>query len=379
MERDILLVGLGMLVSLTAIFSFYHLLPLFLMHYGFFKDSLGSIYTFLLFTYNFGQLIGGFMLKWVSARNLYWVSTFIVGMLLIILYFPLTKFLVVFVLFLLYLLWGIQLPPHGVIVYDAEMNSVKAFSQIEFFALMGILLGPFLGYVLLNHISLYSVILIAGILEFFVALLRRLLKTANTVTNNTIKFTGFKREIVFLTVFISLAFFVFYSTSDGPFIPAILKSELNMDLKEISLIFGIATLISIIFIPVFYILSMRFGIWYVMGVSVLFHGLFLYLWSKNYSFLILLIIGFIAVQPVYAYFMPLLMDNVSAAERGNALGIVGFISGIVGSLSPMLLGRSDNPFLYTFLIAIIAGFLTFVFPLGGKGKMDFLNFMKKSS
>ncbi len=366
-KKNVLLVGLSLLLSLTAVFSFYHLLPVFLMGYGFEEKSLGYLYTFFLFTYNFGQLIGGIFLKRISARDLYATSTLLVAVLFLALYFPLSRIMVVVVLFFIYLLWGIQLPPQGVIVHDAEKDSARAFSQIEFFALFGILMGPFLGYALLKYISLRAVLLVAGVLEIFVTALRWYVKKEDTASFEGLKFPGPNRRIVLITIFVSLAFFVFYSTSDGPFIPAIMKNVLNLDLRGISLVFGVATFVSIACIPLFYISSVKFGMWRVMGLSVILHGLLVWLWSMHYPALFLLIIAFVSVQPVYTYFMPLLMDNVSLSERGGVLGVVGFISGTIGSLSPMLLAHSKNPFLYTFVVSIFAGALVLLFPLKKQG------------
>ncbi len=362
-ERNVFLVGLSLLLSHTAVFSFYHLLPVFLMDYGFLEKNLGYLYTFFLFTYNLGQLLGGVLLKRISARNLYAWSTLLVAALLFILHFPLTKFIVVLILFLIYLLWGIQLPPQGVITHDAERDSTRAFSQIEFFALSGILLGPFLGYAILKSMSIFSVLLVAGFLEVFVAMLRWTIKPQGNGPSESICFPRPNRQMVLIMAFVSLAFFVFYSTSDGPFIPSIMKSVLRLDARGISLVFGVATLISMACIPIFYISSSKFGMWRVMGFSVVLHGLLIYLWSLNYSALYLLVIAFVSVQPVYTYFMPLLMDNVSPSERGGVLGMAGFISGTIGSLSPMLLGHSKNPFFYTFLVSILAGLIVGFFPL----------------
>ena len=367
LKRNVLLVGLSLLLSLTAVFSFYHLLPVFLMDYGFEEGNLGYLYTFFLFTYNFGQLVGGLLLKRISARSLYAISTLLVAILFVVLYFPLTKFLVVLVLFLIYFLWGIQLPPQGVIVHDAEKDSARAFSQIEFFTLFGILIGPFLGYALLKYISLSAVLLVAGILEFFVTILRWTVKPEEDASFEGLRFPRPNYQIVLITIFVSLAFFVFYSTSDGPFIPAIMKSVLNLDVRGISLVFGVATLVSIACLPLFYISSIKLGMWRVMGFSVVLHGFLVYLWSMNYPALYLLVIAFVSIQPVYTYFMPLLMDNVAISERGGVLGIVGFVSGTIGSLSPMLLGHSKNPFFYAFLVSILAGLIVALFPLKKQG------------
>lgn len=362
-KKDVLLVGLSLLFSLTAVFSFYHLLPVFLMRKGFSEKVLGYLYTLFLFSYNFGQLAGGIFLRKITSKVLYTLSTFLVGICLFIITLPKSKFEVVLILFLIYFLWGVQVPPQGIIIHDAEEDSVRGFSQIEFFALLGILIGPFLGYLLLKYLSLKTVLLVAGMIELFVALLRYMVRHGGKASGLVAGFPKLSREILVITVFVSLSFFVFYSTSDGPFIPAILKNTLSLNLREISLVFGIATMVSIAFIPIFYFLSQRFGMWYVMGVSVIFHGFLIYLWSLHYRAIIILIIAFVTVQPVYTYFMPLIMENVEKEERGSIIGAVGFISGTIGSLSPMLLVYSKNPFFYTFIVSILAGIIVLSNPL----------------
>ncbi len=366
-NRNILLVGISLLLSLTAVFSFYHLLPLLLLNNGFAESSLGTLYTVFLFSYNAGQLLGGFLLKRIDARRLYALSTLLVALLFALLYLPLTKALLATLLFVIYLLWGIQLPPQGVIVHAAEEDTTRSFSQIEFFALLGILIGPFVGYGLLKFMSLKGVILFAAGLEILVTVIRWNVRDKKDGHGENIRFPRFSRKIVLITVFVSLAFFVFYSTSDGPFIPAILKKALSMDLRQISFLYGISTLISIGFIPVFYLLAKKYGMWKVMGISVFVHGLLIYLWSLQYPALILLVLGFVTVQPTYTYFMPLLMDSVSERERGGVLGAVGFISGTVGSLSPILLGRLGNPFIITCAVSIVAALITLVIPFENQG------------
>ncbi len=366
-KRDVLLVGLSLLLSLTAVFSFYHLLPVFLSDLGFSEKSLGYFYTVFLFSYNFGQLAGGLFLRRISPRTLYALSTFLVALALFIISFLKSRILIVFVLFIVYFLWGVQLPPQGVIVHDAEEDAMRGFSQIEFFALIGILIGPFFGYALLKYLSLTSVIFVAAIIEVVVSVLRYLVKTQGEVPQNKVRFPKLTREVLIITAFVSLSFFVFYSTADGPFIPSIMKEVLGLNMRSISLVFGISTLVSIAFIPIFYALAHRFGMWLVMGLSVVFHGLLIYLWSLNFSALFILVFAFVSLQPVYTYFMPVVMENVSLSERGGAVGLVGFVSGTIGSISPMLLSYSKNPFFYAFLVSLLASIIVLLYPLRHKG------------
>ncbi len=370
MKRNILLVGISLVLSLTAVFSFYHLLPVFLMDAGFSKSSLGYLYTFFLFTYNAGQLLGGFLLKKISSKSLYTISTLFVTIFLALLYFPFGKTAVVVILFFIYLLWGIQLPPQGVLVHESEDDSAKSFSQVEFFALFGILIGPFAGFWLLKFVSLKGVILFAAVLEMFVTFIRYKVEDEKRYDKTTFKFPKVTRRLVLITVFVSLSFFVFYATSDGPFIPAILKANLGMSLRKISFVFGMATLVSIICIPLFYYLAKKIGMWKVMGISVLIHGTLIYLWSLSYNMLPILVIAFVSVQPVYTYFMPLVMENVGAGERGSVLGLAGFVSGTFGSLSPTLLAGLNNPFIATLFVSVGAVIITLLFSLENKGVVE---------
>ncbi len=365
-KKNVLLVGISLFLSLTAVFSFYHLLPLFLLNNGFAEKSLGTLYTVFLFSYNAGQLLGGFLLKKIDARKLYALSTFTVALFLALLYLPLSKPILVFILFLVYTLWGVQVPPQGVIVHSAEHDTARSFSQVEFFALLGILIGPFAGYAFLKFMRLRDILLLAAGVEVIVSFIRWRIDYQQDEKREDIRFPHFSKKLIIITLFVSLAFFVFYSTADGPFIPAILKKTLSMNLREISFLYGVATFLSIVFIPVFYFLAKKYGMWRVMGVSVFFHGFFIYLWSLNYNLLFLLILSFVTVQPTYTYFMPLILDSVEEKERGGALGTVGFITGTVGSISPILLGGLNNPFLVICIVSIVAAVLTMVFPVENK-------------
>lgn len=363
-----LTITIGPLVC--SIFSWYFLFPLYLKDMGASDRTINVLYFLFNLTFYIAQIPGGILSDKLGRKPIVAGTTLVYalagyGMAHSESWISASLFYVAATLSS-----SVQMPALYALLFESQNKKGLAFGLTSFSYNLGLAFGPIVGALLLEKVGIRGLLLIYSLTATVVGLVRWLFleETLNLKENDSTISLAMNKTRLMTIVGGTFFFLCLTLTINGPYISLFQKENLKLSEQEINTVFaqtGIASAIgSLIFSKIIDNLNPA-KVW---AISSLLHPLTLMGWAVFNGLIPLLMTSAILAEIAYIAY-PIFVSSVfEERSRGKGLGLFGFITGSLGSFSPLILNlfNTPNPNL-PFLLATLFGFLSFsvIIILGG--------------
>lgn len=375
--KNILTLTITINVLVCSLFSWYFLLPIYLKELGATEKAINTVFFLFNFAFYLGQVPGGILSDRLGRKPVVVITTLLYAIAGYGMYLSKSWLEASIFYSLGAISSSIQLPAIYAMIFESQKRKGLSFGITSFSYNLGIALGPLIGAFLLERGNIRTLLLLYSIIALLVSALRLVLleETLHPQAKETKGDIRIGKRELFIFAGGIFFFLSVTLTINGPYISLFLKQELNLPEREINLTFtkiGIATATTALLLGklIDHIDSAK--AW---AMASLLHPITLLLWSRYLkTSLIPLIISEVLAEAAYIAY-PILVSKIFPKEqRGRGLGVFGFTTGSIGSLSPLLLNllSGQKDFTTPFLLASIFGFLSFwiIIRLGGDVKND---------
>jgi len=354
-----------------SIFSWYFLFPIYLKEIGASDRTINVLYFIFNLTFYIAQVLGGILSDKFGRKPIVVGTTLLYALsgygiiyskdwLSASLFYAVAPFSS-----------SIQAPAIYALTFESQNARGLAFGMTSFSYNLGLALGPLLGALLFEKIGISGLLKIYSITALVVGIIRWLFLEetlkAKEVDPKHIRINLDRKKTL---TFIGGSFF-FLSLSltiNGPYISLFQKEILNYSQKEINLVFtqmGIACAIASL---IFGKMADHMDSAKAWAVTSLLHPLLLLGWVMIKGSLILLVGSAIFAEMAYIAYPIFVSSIFEESIRAKGLGMFGFVTGSIGSLSPLLLNIFEGQNLnIPFILATIFGLMSFsvIIKLGG--------------
>jgi len=371
-NRNVLVLSLTVSLVIVAQFSWYPILPIYLLELGANDFQVGISYTFLSLASTMMQFFGGILSDQLGRKSLIVYPGFIFPLLFFMVAKISSWLILVLILAIVSSLGSLQLPS----VYSMIAESVpkkkraKAYSLFELFVVLGITVGPLIGMILISRFNTKYLFYFSSIITFLCTLSRMFWLTEThhhrlkINKNDTFK-KLFNKKILLIIVALSSLFLLFNLTTNGPFISLFAKEIMHFTKSKINLLFALGGFSAVIFSIWGGKIIERWGSKNTLSYSALGMGIFALFWSftkSQFNSFIFFIILYVFFQSCFIAYGALLADITHQQSRGLVIGFIGTVTGVIGSFGPSLGGYLRlhfNP-ISTFCAGLIFAFITYI-------------------
>lgn len=357
----ILTITIGFIVCF--LFTWYFLLPIYLIDLGASDKTINIAYFIFNITFYIGQIPGGILSDRFGRKPVIVITTLLYalsgyGM------HQSSSWLEALIFYTIgSLSSSIQLPAIYAMIFESQKQKGLSFSMTSFSYNLGLALGPLLGALLIEKTNLKGLLLIYSIIAFLISIIRLLFleETLNAKNLKPKEKINFDKSFFILMIGGIFFFLSVTLTINGPYTSLYLKEGLNLSEKEVNLVFtktGITTALTCLILGKIIDHVNTAKAW---AIASLLHPLLLLFWVSLRNSTILLILSVIFAEIAYIAYPILVSKAFPENLRGRGLGLFGFVTGSVGSLSPLFLNvfNKDTSFLLPFILATIFGILSF--------------------
>ncbi|NCO23702.1 MAG: hypothetical protein COZ07_03905 [Candidatus Infernicultor aquiphilus] len=369
LAQNVSVLSFTVFLVVTTFFTWYPILPIYLLELGANDFQVGFSYTLLALSYALMQFLGGILSDIFGRKRLIIIPTFAL---------PLCYFLAAnsshwttLILFLIIAnsLSALQLPSFYSMIAESVPKTKRgiAYSILELFAILGMTIGPAIGIILIPRIEIKYLFYLSSLATFLCALVRMLwLKETHHYQTKINKFDSFKKlfnkKMLLIILALSSLFLLFNLTTNGPFISLYANEVMGLDKSKINLFFALGGLAAVFYSLWGGKIIDRLGSKKVLLSSTLGLGIFILLWSLSTSLwliILLFAISYIFYQSCHIAYDSFLADISHQQSRGLVIGFIGTCAGLIGSIGPSLGGYlktqwgAQSPFWAGLIFALI--------------------------
>ncbi|KUK13981.1 MAG: hypothetical protein PWQ16_1032 [bacterium] len=371
--KNIITLTITINILVCSLFSWYFLLPVYLKTLGASEKVINIAYFLFNLTFYIGQIPGGVLSDKLGRKPVIVATTLLYALSGYGMYLS-SNWLEASIFYSLACISSsVQLPAIYAMIFESQKRRGFSFGMTSFSYNLGIALGPLLGAFLIKKGNIRDLLLLYSVTALIVSILRltfleeTLSRQQKLKEKDKIKIG--RQELLILTG--GIFFFLSVSlTINGPYISLFLKEGLSLSEQEINLTFtkiGIATALTCLVLGKIIDFVDSAKTW---AITSFLHPLTLFLWSYYFKLSMgILIISCILAEAAYIAHPILVSRMFPKEQRGKGLGFFGFITGSIGSVSPLLVNLfDDKKSLYTpFVLATLFGFLSFWFIIKSGG------------
>ncbi|MCS7233253.1 MAG: MFS transporter [Synergistetes bacterium] len=373
--KNILILTITIGILSCLLFSWYFLLPLYLKELGASDKMINVAYFIFNLIFYIGQVPGGILSDKFGRKPIIAITTIVYAFSGYGIHLS-KNWIEAFIFYSIGCLSSsIQLPAIYAMTFESQKHKGLSFSLTSFSYNLGLALGPLIGAFLLKKTDIKGLLIIYSIAAFIIGITRIILleETLSKRNLDPREKASLLRGKLFL---FSGGIFFFLSitlTINGPYISLYLKESLNLLEKDINMIFTKIGITSALTCLAFSKIVGHIDPAKTWAIASLLHPFLLFLWALLRAPLFILILSTIFVEIAYIVYPILASKAFPEKLRGKGLGLFGFVTGGMGSLSPLLLNLFNEkpPLPLPFVLATIFGFLAFWFIIKAGG--DFKN------
>lgn len=346
MKRNITIVAGTLFLNVTAWFSWWLLLPIYLRELGASEIQIGISYTALNLAFAFGSLAGGFLGDKFGRRPLIVIPTY----LFVILYLLASQAqrwpVLVGLLISVWFVSGILDPSFCSIIAESVPGRRKgiAFGIMQMSFSVGLVLGPFLGSFLIRKFSMSYLMLLTAIVALVSAVIRSWGLKETISSSKPQKVSGlqpenvlFNKNLIWILLGNIFLWILFYLTVWGPFISLHAKDFIGLSKPQINLLFSVGGISSAVFSLLGGRVIDKIGSKLVFIISTILHPLAFIPWlftTNLVSGIPYFIWAYLFYQSGYIACRVIVSDLTTPAVRARVFGVFGAITGIIGAFAP---------------------------------------------
>lgn len=366
LERNVLVLSGTVFLILTALFSWYLLLPLYFRELGATDAEVGLAYSLLTVSYALMQFAGGLLTDRYGRKLLIVLPTFAFVPFYVLAGFAQGWVTLLIALLILNSLSAIQWPAFISILAESVSDRQRgmAFGVFEFAISLGITLGPALGAALLPGLGMRPLIYTTALIALLCALLRTVgLHEANhrasPIELASLKQLCRPRLRWFLLAAILLVC-IYSWTLWGPFVSLHAEDALGLSKPQINNLFAVGGLACTVASLLGGHAANRFGGRSLLLGAGLGHVVTMIFWALTGTSplgLTLFVITNMGLQMAIIGYDTLLTQVTPSESRGAIVGFIGSVTGVIGGIAPTVGAYLRAGFGSTapFWIALIAG------------------------
>lgn len=371
--QNVFVLSFTSFIITAAKFTWYPILPVYLVELGANDFQVAFTYTLLTFSSAFMQFLGGMLSDVFGRKHLIVIPTFL---------FPICYLFsanalhwITLTIFLIFAdsLSALQLPSFNALIAESipKDRRGQAYGFFNLFMALGNTLGPTIGMILIYRMDIKNIFYVVSFINFVCALGRAIwLQETHHIRQKADKLQSLnelkRKKILSVILALSPIFILKNLTIRGPFISLFAHEVIGLEKPKINLFFALGGLAAVAFSLIGGKIIDKLDSKRVLLYSVLGLGLFIFLWSLSTSFLLIVFlfsISYIFYQSCQIAYDSYVADITQKQSRGFFLGFIATCNGLIGSSGPYLGGYLKNqfgaqtPFLVAPLFAIIAFFL----------------------
>ena len=373
MAQNVSVLSFTVFLIITTFFTWYPILPIYLLELGANDFQVGFSYTLLALAYALMQFLGGILSDIFGRKQLIIIPTFAL---------PLCYFLAAnssnwttLILFLIIAnsLSALQLPSFYSIIAESVPKTKRgaAYSTFELFVVLGITIGAAIGMILIPRIEIKYLFYLSSLITFLCALSRTIwLKETHYNRSKINKLDShkklFNKKMLLIILALSSLLLLFNLTVNGPFISLNAHEIMNLNKSKINLLFALGGFAAVIYSLWGGKIIDKWGSKKVLSYSTSGMGIFIILWSLSSALwltIALFTILYIFFQGCYIAYGSFLADITHRQSRGLVIGFIGTCTGLIGSIGPSLGGYlkfqfgPSSPFWAGLIFALITSLL----------------------
>lgn len=347
-EKNVFVLSFTVFLTVTTFFTWYPILPLYLLELGANDFQVGFSYTLLALSYALMQFLGGILSDIFGRKQLIIIPTFAL---------PLCYFLAgnsspwtTLILFLIIAnsLSALQLPSFYSLIAESVPKTKRgmAYSIFTLFVILGITIGPAIGMILIPRMSIKYLLYLTSLVTFLCALGRAIwLKETHHNRSKINQLDSYKKlfnkNILLIILALSSLSLLFNLTVNGPFLSLNANEIMNLNKSKINLLFALGGFAAVIYSLWGEKIIDKLGSKKVLLYSASGLGAFIFLWSLSTSLwliIFLFTISYIFYQSCSIAYASFLADITHQQSRGLVIGFIGTCTGLIGSIGPSLGG-----------------------------------------
>ncbi|OGD15008.1 hypothetical protein A2V47_02310 [Candidatus Atribacteria bacterium RBG_19FT_COMBO_35_14] len=373
MAQNVSVLSFTVFLIITTFFTWYPILPIYLLELGANDFQVGFSYTLLALAYALMQFLGGILSDIFGRKQLIVIPTFAL---------PLCYFLAAnssnwttLILFLVIAnsLSALQLPSFYSIIAESVPKTKRgvAYSTFELFVVLGITIGPAIGMILIPRIEIKYLFYLSSLITFLCALSRTIwLKETHYNRSKINKLDSYKKlfnkKMLLIILALSSLLLLFNLTVNGPFISLNAHEIMNLNKSKINLLFALGGFAAVIYSLWGGKIIEKWGSKKVLSYSASGLGVFIILWSLSsplWLTIALFTVLYVFFQSCYIAYGSFLADITHRQSRGLVIGFIGTCTGLIGSIGPSLGGYlkfqfgPSSPFWAGLIFALITSLL----------------------
>ncbi|OFW54843.1 MAG: hypothetical protein A2163_00170 [Actinobacteria bacterium RBG_13_35_12] len=373
MAQNVSVLSFTVFLIITTFFTWYPILPIYLLELGANDFQVGFSYTLLALAYALMQFLGGILSDIFGRKQLIVIPTFAL---------PLCYFLAAnssnwttLILFLVIAnsLSALQLPSFYSIIAESVPKTKRgvAYSTFELFVVLGITIGPAIGMILIPRIEIKYLFYLSSLITFLCALSRTIwLKETHYNRSKINKLDSYKKlfnkKMLLIILALSSLLLLFNLTVNGPFISLNAHEIMNLNKSKINLLFASGGFAAVIYSLWGGKIIEKWGSKKVLSYSASGLGVFIILWSLSsplWLTIALFTVLYVFFQSCYIAYGSFLADITHRQSRGLVIGFIGTCTGLIGSIGPSLGGYlkfqfgPSSPFWAGLIFALITSLL----------------------
>ncbi len=371
-EKNVFVLSFTAFIITAAKFTWYPILPIYLIDLGANDFQVAFTYTLLTFSSAFMQFLGGTLSDIFGRRNLIVIPTFI---------FPIcyilsahSSYWLTLIIFLIAAdsLSAIQLPSFYALIAESTQKTKRglAYGFYHLFMVLGRSIGPTVGMILVSRMNIKSIFYLVALINIICALGRAVfLKETHKMRLKTGNYNFWKyflnKNVWYIILIFSPLFMLNNLTIKGPFISLYAHEVLRLEKSKINLFFALGSFAAVTYSLLGGKIIDKIGNKKVLAFSVFGLGFFIFLWSYSPNFILIIIlfsITYIFYQSCQIAYDSFVADITQEQSRGQFIGFIGTCNGVIGSLAPFVGGYLKNQFgmKTPFLAALLCALFSFL-------------------
>lgn len=367
LNRNLAIISATIFTNLFARFTYYALLPLHLRSLGASDLQVGAVFTALMLARNLFGVVGGALGDRVGRRVMIAGATFAMGPFFILAGLSRDWLTTSLMLILVEMCGAFQYPPLNALVTESatENRVARAFTFSESAVLLGLIVGPLAGAVLIEWFDIPTLMLFNGIVLMVNGIVRGVglreparQRTSGSIPKLRAAIDGNVRWYMLANILIVASFGIIF----GPFYAILLRDVWSNSEAEINLIWAVGSFVSLGGIWLGR-LSDHWGGKRVFIISALGFGATTILWGIAPTWqwgLAPLLLAFLFSEAMYMSQQTIQAAITSPETRASVVGVIFTTTGLIGGLGPTLgawlVTMGGNPM--PFIAAGVMGLLT---------------------
>lgn len=367
LNRNLSILSATIFANLFARFTYYALLPLHLRALGANELQVGGVFTALVLSRNLFGIVGGTLGDRVGRRVMIAGATFAMGPFFVFAGLSQDWFITSLMLVAVETCAALQWPPLMALITESseEKRVARSFAITESAVLLGLMLGPLAGAVLIQSFSIPMLMMFNGVVLMLNGVARyvglreastgragRVAPRLRTVIDANVKW------YIVAGILVVAAFGIVF----GPFFAILARDAWGNSQAEINLLWSAGSFVSLAGILLGR-LSDHWGAKRVFIISALGFGVTTIAWGVAPTWLwglVPLLLSFLFSEAMFMAQQTLQAAITTPETRASVIGVIVTATGLVGGLGPtfgawlVTLGGNAMPFIAAGLMGLLA-------------------------